>query len=327
MAKSNWDIDTYFPFFKGKELTKEESITDYIRRMYARTSQMFEYKNLPKSVDKFQLEYVLQSYGYACAFMNNGELEILRGTLAGEPNKYYLPKQMIITNPALKLSKLYTIGEDCVWFKNDDTWQGLYDMYRKYAYLLSEVDISLKYGAVNSRILSLIGASDDRTYQSAKKILEDVYKGEQVGVVAEKPFLDSLKTYPYGATTNNYIKDLIELRQYIYANWYIELGINANYNMKRESLSKNEVAVNEDTLTPLIDSMLNCRKKAIEEINTLFNQNISVELNSSWRKIDKEIDLEIKGQENEVEAVAIESEAKLESAEQGGEENENKGNE
>ena len=135
-------------------------------------------------------------------------------------------------------------------------------------------------------------------------------------------FLDSLKTYPYGATTNNYIKDLIELRQYIYANWYIELGINANYNMKRESLSKNEVAVNEDALTPLIDSMLNCRKKAIEEINTLFNQNIEVELNSSWWKIDKEIDLEIKGQEAEIEATEKESETQN----KGGEENENKGN-
>ena len=327
MAKNNRDICTYFPFFQGKELTKEESIADYIRRMFARTSQMFEYKNLPASVDKFQLEYVLQSYGYACAFMHNGELEILRGDLAGGVNKYYLPKQMIITNPALKLSKLYTIGEDCVWFKNDDTWQGLHDMFSRYAYLLSEVDISLKYGAVNSRILSLIGASDDRTYQSAKKILEDVYKGEQVGVVAEKPFLESLKTYPYGATTNNYIKDLIELRQYIYANWYIELGINANYNMKRESLSENEVAVNEDTLTPLIDSMLNCRKKALEEINALFNQNIEVELNSSWRKIDKEIELEVKAKENNAEAVKVESEVAKETAEQGGEENENKGNE
>ena len=63
--------------------------------------------------------------------------------------------------------------------------------------------------------------------------------------------------------------------------------------MKRESLSANEVAVNEDTLLPFIDDMLQSRKEDLKKFNKMFNTNIDVKLNSSWKKIFDEIKLEV----------------------------------
>ena len=100
----------------------------------------------------------------------------------------------------------------------------------------------------------------------------------------------------------------MELKQYQLAQFYIELGINANYNMKRESVSADEFRMNDDALMPLIDQMLAVRKLACKQINDLFGLNIDVELNSAWLKIAKEVVNEVKQEEAEVEKIEAESE-------------------
>jgi len=92
------------------------------------------------------------------------------------------------------------------------------------------------------------------------------------------------------------VPQLIELQQYLKASWFNDIGLQANYNMKRESIGAEEGQMNNDGLIPLIEDMLKSRKEGIEQVNTMFSTNISVELASSW-KIRKE---EISGQpENE----------------------------
>ena len=84
-------------------------------------------------------------------------------------------------------------------------------------------------------------------------------------------------------TTNSvYITQLIELIQYYKANMYNELGLNANYNMKRERLNLGEVSMNVDVLLPYVDNMLKERQNAVEKINEMFDTEISVKLASSW---------------------------------------------
>ena len=63
---------------------------------------------------------------------------------------------------------------------------------------------------------------------------------------------------------------------------YNELGLNANYNMKRERLNLGEVSMNVDVLLPYVDNMLRERQNAVEKINKMFNTEISVKLASSW---------------------------------------------
>lgn len=84
-------------------------------------------------------------------------------------------------------------------------------------------------------------------------------------------------------TTNSvYITQLIELIQYYKASMYNELGLNANYNMKRERLNLGEVSMNVDVLLPYVDNMLKERQNAVEKINAMFDTEISVKLASSW---------------------------------------------
>lgn len=261
---------------------KSRCINQHIAYMLNRTHSMFEWKGLPETIPPRVLELYLQTNGNVCFYPFEGRLYAFTGGLGGEPNAYYMPTIYTIANPALRISVNAKIGVDCVVVPNDSLYIGLLPLFSRYASIMTETELSLQIASINSRIVNLISAPDDRTKASAEKFLQDV-SGGKLGVIAETAFLDGIRSQPYGSTGNsNVLTNLIELEQYIKASWYNELGLNANYNMKRESINSGESQLNNDALLPLIDDMLSCRKIGVEKVNEMFGTSISVSLSSSW---------------------------------------------
>ena len=126
---------------------------------------------------------------------------------------------------------------------------------------------------INSRIQNLIIAGDDAAYESAKKYIDDVINGK-IGIIGDSKILEGLRTTPYATSGTRNITELIEMQQYLKAGWFNELGLNANYNMKREAINADEAQMNHDALYPLIDDMLNSRKICIDKVNDMFETSI-----------------------------------------------------
>ena len=269
---------------------KEECIRQHIGYMLNRTQSMFKWNGLPETIPQRSLELYLQLNGNVCWYEYEGKLYVFTGGMGGVPNEYYMPTKYVIANPYLRLNTTLDIDKDCIVMKNDSMYIGLYPLHNKYATLMTEVELSMRIATINTRIVDLISASDDRTKLSAEKFLQDVEAGK-LGVIAENAFLDGVKAQPYGTTgsRNNTTTSLIEMLQYLKASWYNELGINANYNMKREAINTSESQLNNDALFPLVDNMLRCRNEALELINEKYGTDISVELDSSW--LDNVIEL------------------------------------
>lgn len=268
---------------------KERARGQYIAYMLNRTQSMFRWDGLPETIPARMLELYLQTNGNACFYKHNDNLYVFFGGRGGEPDVYYMPTIYTIANPALNISVQAHIDIDCIVMPNDSMYIGLLPLFDRYASAMVETELSIDIAKVNARIIDLISAGDDRTYASAVKFLEDVRAGK-LGVISSNEFLDGIKSMPYGATGNQTITDLIELMQYEKASCFNELGLNANYNMKRESLNSSESQLNNDALLPLVDDMLNCRKIFAEKVNDMFGTNISVEFNSSWEDNIEEID-------------------------------------
>ena len=261
---------------------KDKSVSAYVGYMLSRTQSMFKYSGLPESIPQRIVELYMQTNGNVCFTKHNEQLYVFTGGLGGEPDEYYMPTIYTVSNPYLKFNKNLKIGVDCVVIPSDSLYIGLLPMYSRYASLMVENDISMRLVDINARIISLISAPDDRTEQAAKSYLKDIEDGK-LGVIAETAFLDGVKTQPYASTgSSGRITDLIEYQQYLKAGWFNDLGLQSNYNMKRESINSNEAQLNEDALLPLIDDMLNCRKIGLEKVNAMFGTNITVELASSW---------------------------------------------
>lgn len=269
---------------------KDNSINTHIAYMLNRTQKMFTWSNLPESIPERILELYLQTNGNVCFYRpndGNDSIYVFTGGLGGEPDVYYRPTLYTIANPALNLSKSLKIDVECVVMPNDSLFLGLLPMFSRYASLLSENELSINLAIINTRIISLITASDDRGYQTATEYLKDIEAGKP-GIISDNPFLESIKVQPYAQnSSNSTLTNLIEAEQYIKASWYNEIGLNANYNMKRESLNMIESQMNYDALLPLVDDMLSCRQQAAERVNNMFGLNISVNVSSSW-KINKE---------------------------------------
>lgn len=254
---------------------------------------MFRWSGLPDSIPQRNLELMLQMQGFAAVAPVDGTLYAFCGGLGGRRNVYYEPEMIVIANPALNYNASLRLGEEAAFIRNDALILGLLPMAARYATHLAEADISIWLATVNSRLVSLLAASDDRTYTAAIKLLEDIRKGEQGVILTPLSSLDNaagVQALPYSnEASSGTIKNLIEEVQYLKASWYNELGLNANWNAKRESLSAAESLLNDDALLPLVDDMLACRRRGADEINRLYGTSITVELASSWE--DNQIEI------------------------------------
>lgn len=277
---------------------KNKSMMIYINYMLARSQSMFEYENLPDSVPQRMLEIMTQTNGNVFWTKVNDELYAFTGGLGGERDAYYRPTIYTVANPYLKFNKNLRIGVDGIVMPNDSMFFGLLPMFQRYASMLVENDISMYMADINARTQTHIAAGDDKTKIAAEKYMSDLEAGE-LSVIANNAFLDALKAWPSVSSGGSKITELIEYHQYLKAGWYNELGLNANYNMKRERIGDSEVSLNSDSLYPLVDDMLRCRQEAIEQVNQMFGTNIKVELSSVWKAKNDEVE-EVSGQpENE----------------------------
>lgn len=269
--------------------------------MYDRTNQMFEYEGLPDTIPPDMLEIYLQMNGNVCITEIEGKLYALPGGLGGAPDPYYRPTLYVVANPGLGLSKRLRIlnylepfakqdyDGECVLVRNDTLMQGLFYLNSRYATELAENDVSIRSAQINTRYQVLIGAGTDVELASANAYINGIEAGKTAAVL-NYPFMDNIRPANVSVQNSNSIIQLIELQQYLKASWFNDIGLNMNFNMKREYLSEEEIQASTDMLLPLIDDMLTRREEAIDLVNKTYGTNITVQKNSAWSNKQREIE-------------------------------------
>lgn len=262
---------------------KRSNIDTLNNYMLMRTLAMFDWSGLPDTLPEVELEKQLQKHGYTFVTEHNGNLYALQGTFTGDLNAYGEYEQIQINNPYLKLNKKYDINKDGVLIKNDDMMLGLVSLYERSNTLLVENEITMFLNTFNMRINTLISAGDDTTKQSAELYLNKIIDGE-LGIIGEDRLFDGIKSQSISTGQSNQTTQLIEMNQYIKATLFNEVGLNANFNMKRERLNSSEVDMNTEQLYPLIDNMRLNREKSAMRLSEFFDLDVQVEFGSIWKK-------------------------------------------
>ena len=283
---------------------KKQSANAYYRYFLARLSRMFEYKNLPDTIPHEMLDRYLMNNGIACITKVNGSLYCFYGNLGGPQDVYYRPTEFIISNPHIKtengelftanvpINPSYAPADGCgdatepksqegVLMRNDTEWFGLAPMLSRYSYLLAENILTLRTADVMLRITALLTAPSDKERAAALEYLKSLEKGE-LGVIGESPFFDGVKLQSPPSNNGSYLTQFIEYQQYLKGSIYNELGLVANYNMKREAIGKGESTLDTDAIIPLADNMLLCRQEDLKRVNDLYGTDISVSFSSAW---------------------------------------------
>lgn len=272
---------------------------------------MFTFKNLPDSIPEDDLKFIIFKNGYATlGKANDGKLYAFGDEgLGGEPNPYYNPTISVVANPSLNFTKTFVIGEDCTVVKCTSLYNGFDEIISLYSSLLATIDISMYWVFIGTRQQKLFEGSNQDVINSLNEVFNSLEDGDKLKAITGKPLFNFLKTQDYSqaSTTTSNIKALIEAKQYLKSSFFMMLGINANYNMKRESLNENEIDADIFTLIPHIDDVFNTITKDLEDTNKMFGTTISVEYASSWDKIQNEVenreleeDIQIEALKNQV---------------------------
>ena len=295
--------------YKGLEdgtVEKDLLMRHYVLKTLTRLQSMFKYDGLPETIPQKWLENYLMCNGSCVFIMDGDDLIVTTGGWGGLPDRYYIPQSYIVSNPYVKeeTRRTYTIDEDCVLMRNDTYAAGILDIVEAHCRLLTENYVTMNLSTITARAMLNIIAMNGNDKQSADLWLKKLIKGE-LSAIGENPAMvgnqDSNITITPFQSVAGILTDLIEERQYIKASLYNELGLNSNYNMKREAINSNESQLNDDMLHPLIDDMLAMRKEALEKVNAMFGTNITVEFNSAWKDNETENDLAMDVMEAEAE--------------------------
>lgn len=294
---------------------KSEAITFYIWQTLCRTQSMFEYKNLPDTIPQKYLENYLQTQGVTAIATNpkDNKQYALMGGLGGECDGYYIPKYFIGANPWLEWTYELERDKECIVVFNDTYRIGILPIIKRYASLLAENELTIKIALINSRLTNIFSAPTDNQKKAAEEFISQIDGGE-LAVIRDNSF-SPMGFTPYGSSSQRYVTQLIEMEQYLKSQLFNDLGLNANYNMKRETITSTEVTMNSDSLLPFCEDMLRMRKEAIEKCNDMFGWNASVDFSSSWknRADSNEYQLELeKNQAQQPLTVSKESEEKSE---------------
>lgn len=275
---------------------KKESARAYYRYLLSRVLRMFQYKNLPDTIPHEILDRYLFMNGIALITKVNDSLYCFYGNLGGPQDVYYRPTEFIVANPHIKVNgeifsaniPVYPTDSDAsvgqptgVLIRNDTEWVGLHPLLARYSYLMAENTLTLRTADVMLRVIALITAKTDKELAAATEYIKSLEKGE-LGVIGESAFHEGIEMQSPPSNNGSYLTQFIEYQQYLKGSFFGDIGLSANYNMKREAIGKGESTLDQDALLPLAENMLKCRQEDLQKVNDMFGTNISVEFSSSW---------------------------------------------
>ena len=257
---------------------------------------MFAYKNLPDTIDHSMLERYLQMNGICCITEYEGKLYAFNGSCGGERDVYYRPTLFVVSNPHLKdtFSKNVVISNEYddynkqpidsqpgVLIRNDSEWMGLTPLIARYSVLLAENCLTLRSADIMLRIIALITASSDKSLQSALDYLRRLENGD-LGVISGTKFGENVEMQSPPSNNGSYLTQFIELQQYLKGSFFNEIGLRANYNMKREAIGEGESTLDEESCIPLCENMLLCRREDFNKMNEMYGTHVEVDFSSAW---------------------------------------------
>ena len=204
----------------------------------------------------------------------------------------------------MNFSKQFNLKEDGVLVRNDPLWVGLYPLMSRYASMMAENLVTIRMADIMLRVVAMMSAPDDATKAAAEEYLRKLEKGD-LGVIGENRFFDEgVKLQSPPSNNGSFVTQFIELHQYLIGTFWNEVGLNANFNMKRESIGEGESSLNEDSLLPLAEIMLKTRKEDMDKVNKMFGTSIEVEFDSAWANNQKEVQLSLEKLQKEASQLA-----------------------
>ena len=275
----------------------ETNFRTYFKLLTNKAMSLFKLSGT-EDLEAFDERYFMEQLvlrGKVCVAQFNGKLYALNGNWGGEPNAYYEPTQWIVANPVLGSKTLKVLNKDGSKdtsgldgivialtdfdFLTENLNGGLYPLIYKYSGLLADNDVSLNIAQINGRLNVAFTADSEAIANQAEDVLKDLYNGKPYRVLYQD-LMDKIQVNPVAAGgTNNTLMSLIEAHAHLLQDFYSEIGIASQGNLKRERVNTAETELMTGCLDISIWNILKNLREGLDRVNELFGTSIGVELN------------------------------------------------
>ncbi len=305
--------------FIDSAILNSETYINYLERLKLVACSMFEWINLPSSMNAEFLENCLYEYGKA-SLLKTSEYGFINSkcTSNGDLNIYMLPTSLhcYSTDSLSENRKLYNGFKDenvndyeyeyCILVKNTYDMTPTESTLQLFALRLYEAertcDVNIKAQKTPTIILG------DESLRLAMKNLFLKYDGNEPVIYADKKQIGS-DTFKVLTTEAPFIADkIMDYKRQIWNEALTYLGINSLSTEKKERLITDEANSNNELINLNLQARLLERKKACKQFNELFGLTgenaIDVRVRSDLRNVIKNLDssvndiIENKGGEN-----------------------------
>lgn len=258
---------------------------------------LFEWKNLPENIDSDMIEFFLLTRGHIAFFKSDDKLHATFGTPSDTLDENYTFTKYLITNPYISGGETFnlTVGSDCIVVYNTpcdkvSITKSIFNRsLRRTAGILADNMSSLNCLQINSRVQTMVTADNSNIAKSAESVLKEMYDGKPYKVITST-LANNIDIENKANVNSNTFSELINLNNYMYAQYLHSIGIKSNESAKKERLITAEIDENDTECQLNLNQMLKSRKKAVEKINKLFDTNIEVKLNEILINGDKKDD-------------------------------------
>lgn len=271
-----------------------QTYMQYYNRLTELSISMFDWKNLPDTIDPRFLELTLFSDGMSVFFRDEtlGDLA-LQCMISGQLDVYRIP-----INRVAYATNGYRRNLDntnsVIIFNNMLHTNSMLDV-EMFSRRLYNIDRAIDVNANAQKTPILIQCEENQ--RLTMKNLYEQYDGNQPFIFGDKALnTNALKVLKTDAP---YVADkLYELKTQIWNEALTYLGISNTNIMKKERMITDEVQRNQGGVIASRYSRLDSRKQACKKINEIFGLNIDVEYREDYQLYDDLVDDEIEGGED-----------------------------
>lgn len=280
MAKRKRDLQ-----FMESALMNNRTYLQYYNRLTELAVSMFEWKNLPDTVDPRFLELCLFGDGM-CVFFKDEVLGYLalQTTIGGKLNVYRIPIQR---KAWAQNGYQIELNEDnsVLIFNNFLHTNSLLDI-EMFSQRLYNLDRAIDVNANAQKTPVLIMC--DETERLTMKNLYKQYEGNEPFIFGNKAL--NAKGLTVLKTDAPYVADkLYQLKTQIWNEALTYLGISNTNIVKKERMISDEVTRNMGGVIASRYSRLEARRQAAEQINNMFGLEIEVNYREDFRELDDEL--------------------------------------
>lgn len=254
-----------------------QTYIDYYQRLMEFAINMFEWRNLPPTVDERFLELTLYEKGY-CLYFNDevvGNLA-LTCTIGGMLDVYRIPteRRAFAVNGYNKICT----SQDSVLIFNNYLHTPTILTIELFARRLYEIERTIDVNVKAQKTPTLVLASEQQ--RLTMKNLYMQYDGNEPFIFGDKDMeFDGIKCLKTDAP---YVADKLQvLKHQIWNEALTFCGIENSNQDKKERLVADEVGSNYGNIEAQRNVMLNARRQAADKINKMFGTNIEVGFRSS----------------------------------------------